>query len=107
MGLAPTIINDLVPLKEPNNYNSRRKLFFKIPRNETVRSIDIEATTVFDFFFHEKNSKHLKHKQKASNIQPNISINKKASKLTFNQMFLKAKKRLSNIHSNKYRLKSI
>ena len=74
-----------------------------------ISSIDIEVIrTVFNFiFFHEKNSKHLKHKQKASNIQPNISINKKASKLTFNQIFLKAKKRLSNIHSNKYLLKSI
>ena len=37
-GLAPTIINDLFPLKETNNYNLRRKLFFKIPRNETVRN---------------------------------------------------------------------
>ena len=36
--LAPTIINDLFPLKETNNYNLRRKLFFKIPRNETVRN---------------------------------------------------------------------
>ena len=32
-GLAPTIINDLLPLKETNNYNLRHKLFFKIPRN--------------------------------------------------------------------------
>ena len=37
-GLAPTIINDLFPLKETNNYNLRYKLFFKIPRNETVRN---------------------------------------------------------------------
>ena len=37
-GLAPTIINDLLPLKESNNYNSRHKVFFKIPRNETVRN---------------------------------------------------------------------
>ena len=37
-GLAPTIINDLFPLKETNNYNLRRKLFFKIPRDETVRN---------------------------------------------------------------------
>ena len=29
-GLAPTIINDLFPSKETNNYNLRRKLFFKI-----------------------------------------------------------------------------
>ena len=36
--LAPTIINDLFPLKKTNNYNLRRKLFFKIPRNETVRN---------------------------------------------------------------------
>ena len=36
--LAPTIINDLFPLKETNNYNLRRKLFFKIPRDETVRN---------------------------------------------------------------------
>ena len=34
--LPPTIINNLFPLKERNNYNLRRKLFFKIPRNETV-----------------------------------------------------------------------
>ena len=73
-------------------------------------SIDIEVIrTVFNFIFFMKkilsiwntNKKHL------TNIQPNISINKKASKLTFNQIFLKAKKRLSNIHSNKYLLKSI
>ena len=32
-GLAPTIINDLFPLKETNNYNLRLKLFFKIPKN--------------------------------------------------------------------------
>ena len=37
-GLAPTIINDLFPLKATNNYNLRHKLFFKIPRNETVRN---------------------------------------------------------------------
>ena len=37
-GLAPTIINDLFPLKETNNYNLRLKLFFKIPRNEAVRN---------------------------------------------------------------------
>ena len=37
-GLAPTIINDLFPLKETNNYNLRYKLFYKIPRNETVRN---------------------------------------------------------------------
>ena len=37
-GLALTIINDLFPLKETNNYNLRRKVFFKIPRNETVRN---------------------------------------------------------------------
>ena len=37
-GLAPTIVNDLFPLKEMNNYNLRHKLFFKIPRNETVRN---------------------------------------------------------------------
>ena len=35
-GLEPAIINDLFPLKETNNYNLH-KLFFKIPRNETVR----------------------------------------------------------------------
>ena len=33
-GLAPTIINDLFPLKEADNYNLRHKLFFKISRNE-------------------------------------------------------------------------
>ena len=38
-GLAPTIINDLFPLKETNNYNLRHKLFFKIPRNEKVRNV--------------------------------------------------------------------
>ena len=32
-GLAPTIINDLFPLKETNNYNLKLKLFFKIPKN--------------------------------------------------------------------------
>ena len=37
-GLVPTIINDLFPLKETNNYNIRHKLFFKIPRNEAVRN---------------------------------------------------------------------
>ena len=37
-GLASTIINDLLPLKETNNYNLRHKHFFKIPRNETVRN---------------------------------------------------------------------
>ena len=37
-GLAPTIINDLFPLKEANNYNLRHKFFFKIPRNETLRN---------------------------------------------------------------------
>ena len=37
-GLAPTIINDLFPLKETNNYNLRRRLFFKIPRYETMRN---------------------------------------------------------------------
>ena len=37
-GLAPTIINDLFHLKEMNNYNLRRKLFFNIPRNETVHN---------------------------------------------------------------------
>ena len=35
--LAPTIINDLFPLKETNNYNLRQT-FFKIPKNETVRN---------------------------------------------------------------------
>ena len=37
-GLAPTIINALFPLKETSNYNLRHKLFFKTPRNETVRN---------------------------------------------------------------------
>ena len=36
--LALIIINDLFPLKEADNYNLRHKLFFKIPRNETVRN---------------------------------------------------------------------
>ena len=36
-GLPLAIINDLFPLKETNNYNVRHKLFFKIPRNGTVR----------------------------------------------------------------------
>ena len=35
--LAPTIINDLFPLKEANNHNLKNNLFFKIPRNETLR----------------------------------------------------------------------
>ena len=49
-----------------------------------VSSIDIEVIrTVFNFIlFHEENSKHLKHKQKAS-------------KLTFNQVFLSKQKHLS------------
>ena len=34
--LAPTIINDLFPLKETNSYNLGRKLFFKIPRYKTL-----------------------------------------------------------------------
>ena len=33
--LAPAIFNDLFSLKETHNYNLKRKLFFKIPRNET------------------------------------------------------------------------
>ena len=37
-GFAPIIINDLFPLKETNNYDLRRALFFKIPRNEAVRN---------------------------------------------------------------------
>ena len=37
-GLVPTIINDLFSLKVMNKYNLRRKLFFKIPRNETVHN---------------------------------------------------------------------
>ena len=37
-GLAPTIINDLFPLQETNNCNLRSELFFKTPRNETVRN---------------------------------------------------------------------
>ena len=37
-GLVPTIINDLFPLKETNNYNFRHKFFFKTRRNETVRN---------------------------------------------------------------------
>ena len=37
-GLAPTIINDLFPLRETNNYNLRHKLYFKMHRNETVRN---------------------------------------------------------------------
>ena len=37
-GLAPTIINDLFLLKETNNCNLTSKLFFKTPRNETVRN---------------------------------------------------------------------
>ena len=41
-GLAPTIFNDLLPLKETNNYNLRHKLLFKIHRNETVRN-DFES----------------------------------------------------------------
>ena len=37
-GFVPTIINDLFPLKVMNKCNLRRKLFFKIPRNETVHN---------------------------------------------------------------------
>ena len=36
--LARKIMNDLFSLKETNNYNLRRKLFFKITRNKTVRN---------------------------------------------------------------------
>ena len=46
-------------------------------------SIDVEVirTVFYLIFFYERYSKHLKHKQKhLSNIQPNISISKKASK---------------------------
>ena len=54
-------------------------------------SIDIEGIrTVFVlyFFFYERYFKCKKHKQKhLSNIQPDISKSKKASKLTFNQKF--------------------
>ena len=35
--LAPTIINDLFPLKEANNHNLKNNLFFDIFRNETLR----------------------------------------------------------------------
>ena len=48
-----------------------------------ISSVDIEVIGIFSFFFffYERYSKHLKQKQKnLSNIQPNISINKKASK---------------------------
>ena len=41
-GLEPAIINDLFPLKETKNHNLRHKLFFKIPRIETVRN-DFES----------------------------------------------------------------
>ena len=34
--LAPTIMNDLFPLKKTTQYNLRHKLCFKILRNETV-----------------------------------------------------------------------
>ena len=37
-GLAPIIINDLFLLKATNSYDLRRNLFFKIPRNDTVRN---------------------------------------------------------------------
>ena len=37
-GLAPTTINDLSPLKETNNHDLWHKLFFKIPRDETVHN---------------------------------------------------------------------
>ena len=37
----------------------------------------------------------------------NLKTQTKASKLTFNQIFLSKQKNLSNIHSNKYALKSI
>ena len=35
-GLVPTIINDLLPLKETDSYNLKHKLFFKIPRKKSV-----------------------------------------------------------------------
>ena len=55
-----------------------------------LSSIDIEVIrTVFIFIFFE-----YFHMQKSIQV-------------TFNKIFLKAKKHLSNIHSNKYRLKSI
>ena len=49
-----------------------------------ISSVDIEVIRTvffFVFFFYERYSKHLKHKQKhLSNIQANISTSKKASK---------------------------
>ena len=36
--LAQKIMNDLFSLKETNKYNLRRKLFFTITRNKTVRN---------------------------------------------------------------------
>ena len=51
--------------------------------NHDISSVDIEVIKkVFIFiFFYKRYFKHLKHKQKhLSNIQPNISISKKASK---------------------------
>ena len=58
-----------------------------------ISSIDIEIIRTVFFFFYEEIL--------------NLKTQTKASKLTFNQIFLSKQKNLSNIHSNKYALKSI
>ena len=57
-----------------------------------ISSIDIEIIRTVFFFYEEI---------------LNLKTQTKASKLTFNQIFLSKQKNLSNIHSNKYALKSI
>ena len=57
-----------------------------------ISSIDIEIIRTVFFFYEEI---------------LNLKTQTKASKLTFNQIFLSKQKNLSNTHSNKYALKSI
>ena len=51
----------------------------------------------FVFFMKDILSVTNTNKKHLSNIEPNISISKKAFKLTFNQIFLKAKKLFKHI----------
>ena len=49
--------------------------------NKVVQILRLLGQFLILFLFYERYFKHLKHKQKhLSNIQPNISISKKASK---------------------------
>ena len=60
-----------------------------------ISSISIEVNrTVFVYIFFIKDILNVKDTNQSIqvNIQPNIFIIKKASKLTFNQIFLEAKK---------------